>query len=87
MKRPRGRPRKTPEPKQEPAQEPKQEPKRKPKLRLRVVEPEEDLDEEGEDPDPHHMPDPVHLLAQMLMQGEAEARRRKAERYKNMLGL
>ena len=55
---------------------------------MRVVEPEEDLEEEEDEyPDPHHMPDPVHLLAQMLMQGEAEARRRKAERYKNMLGL
>ena len=55
------------------------------------MEPEEDLEEEEEEedeyPDPHHMPDPAHLLAQMLMQGEAEARRRKVERYKNMLGL
>ena len=52
------------------------------------MEAEEDLEEEeGEYPDPHHMPDPVHLLAQMLMQGEAEAGRRKAARYKNILGL
>ena len=57
---------------------------------MRVVEPAEELDqeeEEDEHPDPHHMPDPVRLLARMLMQGEAEARRRKVERYKNMLGL
>jgi hypothetical protein len=42
---------------------------------------------EEEYTDPHHMPDPVHFLAQMLIQGEAEARRRKTERHKNMLGL
>jgi hypothetical protein len=48
--------------------------------------PEEEYPED-EYVDPHHMPDPVHFLAQMLIQGEAEARRRKAERYKNMLGL
>lgn len=33
------------------------------------------------------MPDAVYALAQVLLQNEAEARRRKAERYKNMLGL
>ena len=38
-------------------------------------------------PEPVSMPDAVHVLAQVLLQNEAEARRRKAERYKNMLGL
>ena len=84
VKRPRGRPRKNPE--LEPKPKPKPRPKPKPKPR--VVEPE-DFEEEvfDEYPDPHHMPDPVHFLAQMILEGEAEARRRKAERYKNMLGL
>ena len=38
-------------------------------------------------PEPVSMPDAVYVLAQVLLQSEAEARRRKAERYKNMLGL
>jgi hypothetical protein len=85
MKPPRGRPRKNPE-EPKPKPEPKRRPRPKPKPR--VVEPE-DFEEEvfDEYPDPHHMPDPVHFLAQMILEGEAEARRRKAERYKNMLGL
>ena len=85
-KRPRGRPRKNPELEPKPKPEPKPRSKLKPKPQ--VVEPE-DFEEEvfDEYPDPHHMPDPVHFLAQMILEGEAEARRRKAERYKNMLGL
>ena len=38
-------------------------------------------------PEPVSVPDAVYVLAQVLLQNEAEARRRKAERYKNMLGL
>ena len=38
-------------------------------------------------PKPSLIPDAVYVLAQALLQNEAEARRRKAERYKNMLGL
>ena len=38
-------------------------------------------------PEPVSMPDAVYVLAQVLLQNEAEARRRKAERYKSMLGL
>ena len=67
---------------------PPEPPKEKRRRKPRVVVPEEDeYPAEDEYPDPHHMPDPVHFLAQMLIQGEAEARRRKAGRYKNMLGL
>ena len=47
------------------------------------------FEEPGEpaEPEPPSMPDAVYVLAQVLLQNEAEARRRKAERYKNMLGL
>ena len=38
-------------------------------------------------PEPSPIPDAMYVLAQVLLQNEAEARRRKAERYKNMLGL
>ena len=63
VKRPRGRPRKIPE---EP--KPKPRPRPKPKPKPRVVEPE-DFEKEvfDEYPDPHHMPDPVHFLAQMIL--------------------
>ena len=37
-------------------------------------------------PETVSVPDAVYVLAQVLLQNEAEARRRKAERYKNMLG-
>ena len=38
-------------------------------------------------PEPSPIPDAVYVLAQVLLQNDAEARRRKAERDKNMLGL
>ena len=38
-------------------------------------------------PEPSPIPDAVYVLAQVLLQNEAEARARKAERYKNMLGV
>ena len=80
VKRPRGRPRKNPE-----------EPKR-PRGRPRKT-PEKEVRFEGPEavpeavPEPSPIPDAMYVLAQVLLQNEAEARRRKAERYKNMLGL
>ena len=74
VKRPRGRPRKNPE-----------EPKR-PRGRPRKA-PEKEVRFEEVVPEPSPIPDAVCVLAQVLLQNEAEARRRKAERYKNMLGL
>ena len=38
-------------------------------------------------PEPSLIPDAVYVLAQALLQNVAKARRRMAERYKNMLGL
>ena len=72
VKRPRGRPRKNPE-------EPKR-PRGRPRKEVRFEEPEVV-------PEPSPIPDAMYVLAQVLLQNEAEARRRKAERYKNMLGL
>ena len=74
VKRPRGRPRKNPE-------EPKR-PRGRPRKEVRFEEPEV-----VPVPEPSPIPDAMYLLAQVLLQNEAEARRRKAERYKNMLGL
>ena len=74
VKRPRGRPRKNPE-------EPKR-PRGRPRKEVRFEEPEA-----VPVPEPSPIPDAVYVLAQVLLQNEAEARRRKAERYKNMLGL
>ena len=76
VKRPRGRPRKNPE---EPKR-PRGRPRKNPEKEVRFEEPEVV-------PEPISMPDAVYVLAQLLLQNEAEARRRKAERYKNMLGL
>ena len=74
VKRPRGRPRKNPE-------EPKR-PRGRPRKEVRFEEPEAAPVSE-----PSPIPDAMYVLAQVLLQNEAEARRRKAERYKNMLGL
>ena len=76
VKRPRGRPRKNPE-------EPKRPRPRKEK-EVRFEEPEAAPEVV---PEPSLIPDAMYVLAQALLQNEAEARRRKAERYKNMLGL
>ena len=76
VKRPRGRPRKNPE---EPKR-PRGRPRKTPEKEVRFEEPEAV-------PEPSLIPDAVYVLAQALLQNEAEARRRKAERYKNMLGL
>ena len=76
VKRPRGRPRKNPE---EPMR-PRGRPRKTPEKEMRFEEPEVV-------PEPSPIPDAVYVLAQVLLQNEAEARRRKAERYKNMLGL
>ena len=74
VKRPRGRPRKNPEEPKRPHGGPRKE------KEVRFEEPEVV-------PEPSPIPDAVYALAQVLLQNEAEARRRKAERYKNMLGL
>ena len=74
VKRPRGRPRKNPEEPKRPRGRPRKE------KEVRFEEPEAV-------PEPSSIPDAVYVLAQVLLQNEAEARRRKAERYKNMLGL
>ena len=79
VKRPRGRPRKNPEEPKRPRGRPRTTPEAK---EVRFEEPEEPAE-----PEPPSMPDAVYVLAQVLLQNEAEARRRKAERYKNMLGL
>ena len=74
VKRPRGRPRKNPE-------EPKRpRPRKEKEVRFEEAAPEVV-------PEPSLIPDAMYVLAQALLQNEAEARRRKAERYKNMLGL
>ena len=78
VKRPRGRPRKNPEEPKRPRGRPRKNPEAAQEVRF----------EEPEiAPVPVSMPDAVCVLAQVLLQNEAEARRRKAERYKNMLGL
>ena len=74
VKRPRGRPRKNPEEPKRPRGRPRKE------KEVRFEEPEVV-------PEPSPIPDAMYVLAQVLLQNEAEARRRKAERYKNMLGL
>ena len=74
VKRPRGRPRKNPEEPKRPRGRPRKE------KEVRFEEPEAV-------PEPSPIPDAMYVLAQVLLQNEAEARRRKAERYKNMLGL
>ena len=76
VKRPRGRPRKNPEEPKRPRGRPRKE------KEVRFEEPEA-----VPVPEPSSIPDAVYVLAQVLLQNEAEARRRKAERYKNMLGL
>ena len=78
VKRPRGRPRKNPE---EPKR-PRGRPRRTPETEVRFEE-----SEAVPVPEPSPIPDAMYVLAQVLLQNEAEARRRKAERYKNMLGL
>ena len=80
VKRPRGRPRKNPE---EPKR-PRGRPRKTPEKEVRF---EEAVPEVVPVPEPSSIPDAVYVLAQVLLQNEAEARRRKAERYKNMLGL
>jgi len=80
VKRPRGRPRKNPE---EPKR-PRGRPRKTPEKEVRFEEPEVVSEVV---PEPSPTPDAVCVLAQVLLQNEAEARRRKAERYKNMLGL
>ena len=80
VKRPRGRPRKNPE---EPKR-PRERPRKAPEKEVRF---EEVVPEAAPVPEPSLIPDAVYVLAQALLQNEAEARRRKAERYKNMLGL
>ena len=76
VKRPRGRPRKNPEEPKRPRGRPRKE------KEVRFEEPEA-----APVPEPSPIPDAMYALAQVLLQNEAEARRRKAERYKNMLGL
>ena len=78
VKRPRGRPRKNPEEPKRPRGRPRKE------KEVRFEEPEAVPEAV---PEPSPIPDAVYVLAQLLLQNEAEARRRKAERYKNMLGL
>ena len=80
VKRPRGRPRKNPEEPKRPRGRPRKE------KEVRFEEPEA-VPEAVPVPEPSPIPDAMYLLAQVLLQNEAEARRRKAERYKNMLGL
>ena len=74
VKRPRGRPRKNPEEPKRPRGRPRKE------KEVRFEEPEAV-------PEPSPIPDAVYVLAQVLLQNVVEARRRKAERCKNMLGL
>ena len=76
VKRPRGRPRKNPEEPKRPRGRPRKEKEVRFKEAVTEVVPE-----------PSPIPDAMYVLAQVLLQNEAEARRRKAERYKNMLGL
>ena len=76
VKRPRGRPRKNPE---EPKR-PRGRPRKEKEVRFEEAAPEVV-------PEPSLIPDAMYVLAQALLQNEAEARRRNAERYKNMLGL
>ena len=76
VKRPRGRPRKNPE---EPKR-PRGRPRKEKEVRFEETE-------AAPVPEPSPIPDAMYVLAQVLLQNEAEARRRKAERYKNMLGL
>ena len=76
VKRPRGRPRKNPEEPKRPRGRPRKTPEKE--VRFEEVVPV---------PEPSPIPDAMYVLAQVLLQNEAEARRRKAERYKNMLGL
>ena len=84
VKRPRGRPRKNPE---EPKR-PRGRPRKTPEKEVRFEEPEAVTEVVPEAvPEPSPIPDAVCVLAQVLLQNEAEVRRRKAERYKNMLGL
>ena len=84
VKRPRGRPRKNPE---EPKR-PRGRPRKTPEKEVRFEEPEAVTEVVSEVvPEPSPIPDAMYVLAQVLLQNEAEARRRKAERYKNMLGL
>ena len=78
VKRPRGRPRKNPEEPKRPRGRPRKSPEKE--VRFEEAAPEVV-------PEPSLIPDAVYVLAQALLQNEAEARRRKAERYKNMLGL
>ena len=80
VKRPRGRPRKNPEEPKRPRGRPRKE------KEVRFEEPEA-APEAAPVPEPSPIPDAMYVLAQVLLQNEAEARRRKAERYKNMLGL
>ena len=76
VKRPRGRPRKNPE---EPKR-PRGRPRKEKEVRFEEAAPEVV-------PEPSPIPDAMYVLAQVLLQNEAEARRRKAERYKNIFGL
>ena len=76
VKRPRGRPRKNPKEPKHPRGRPRKE------KEMRFEEPEA-----APLPEPSLIPDALYVRAQALLQNEAEARRRKAERYKNMLGL
>ena len=78
VKRPRGRPRKKPEEPKRPRGRPRKAPEKE--VRFEEAVPEVV-------PEPSLIPDAMYVLAQALLQNEAEARRRKAERYKNMLGL
>ena len=82
VKRPRGRPRKNPEEPKRPRGRPRKTPEAK---EVRFEEPEQPA--EPAEPEPPSVPDAMYVLAQVLLQNEAEARRRKAERCKNMLGL
>ena len=80
VKRPRGRPRKE---KPEEPKRPRGRPRKNPEAKeVRFEEPEEPAK-----PEVAPMPDTVYALAQVLLQNEAEARRRQAERCKNMVGL
>ena len=78
VKRPRGRPRKSPEEPKRPRGRPRKNPEAAQEVRF---------EEPEVAPEPVSVPDAVYVLAQVLLQNEAEARRRKAERYKNTLGL
>ena len=84
VKRPRGRPRKNPEEPKRPRGRPRKTPEKE--VRFEEVAPEA-APEAASVPEPSLIPDAMYVLARALLQNEAEARRRKAERYKNMLGL